>query len=561
MLSGQIKLAAFLIFMSAVGLGGSLLEQERYRYSDFDPQPMPMVAASVAGGGVEHCGPWVRDGYVSVQVNVDAYGCNIVGDAANEPSIAIDPSKPRKIVIGWRQFDTVLSDFRQAGWGYSHDGGHTWVFPGTLDPGVFGTDPVLASDGDGRIFYLTTDYAATRVFRSDDGGLTWPVEALIEPRLWDKAWMAVDRTDGVGRGNVYVMSPAFARSSDGGQTFAVGPEWAVFAHMSVARDGTFYVVSTPPRGAPGANIKWSSNAQDPNQAAEFSPQIDFAMGGTLRYQGPPNPVGLLAQPWVAIDESDSERRGCLYVLASIVPDRSDETDVHFVRSTDGGVTWSDPIRVNDDTIGNGAWQWFGMMSLAPNGRIDAAWNDTRSSEDAVYSELFYSYSLDGGENWSKNVPVSPQFNSHVGWPQQAKIGDYYHMISDNLGVNIAYAATFNNEQDVYFLRIGPHDCNGNEIPDEDDITAETSLDCNGNAVPDECEYRADFDGDSLTTLDDHAHFVNCQQGTTPLNSPLGKGGGSARVAPDLGCCALFDMEPDGDIDLRDFSFLQRAFAP
>jgi hypothetical protein len=27
----------------------------------------------------------------------------------------------------------------------------------------------------------------------------------------------------------------------------------------------------------------------------------------------------------------------------------------------------------------------------------------------------------------------------------------------------------------------------------------------------------------------------------------------------LGCCGLFDIEPDGDIDLADFSFLQRAF--
>ena len=33
-----------------------------------------------------------RDGHVSVQVNIDASGMNIVGDAANEPSIAVDPT-------------------------------------------------------------------------------------------------------------------------------------------------------------------------------------------------------------------------------------------------------------------------------------------------------------------------------------------------------------------------------------------------------------------------------------------------------------------------------------
>ena len=34
------------------------------------------------------------------------------------------------------------------------------------------------------------------------------------------------------------------------------------------------------------------------------------------------------------------------------------------------------------------------------------------------------------------------------------MGDYFHMVSDDLGANLAYAATFNGEQDVYFARIG-----------------------------------------------------------------------------------------------------------
>ena len=77
---------------------------------------------------------WIRDGYESIQVNVNAQGNNIVGDAANEPSIAIDPTNPSRMAIGWRQFDTIRSDFRQSGGSYSHDGGQTWTFPGVLEP-------------------------------------------------------------------------------------------------------------------------------------------------------------------------------------------------------------------------------------------------------------------------------------------------------------------------------------------------------------------------------------------------------------------------------------------
>jgi hypothetical protein len=55
--------------------------------------------------------------FVSYQVNVDANGNNIVGDAANEPAIAVDPTDGNRMTVGWRQFNTVSSNCRQAGWG------------------------------------------------------------------------------------------------------------------------------------------------------------------------------------------------------------------------------------------------------------------------------------------------------------------------------------------------------------------------------------------------------------------------------------------------------------
>ena len=52
---------------------------------------------------------------------------------------------------------------------------------------------------------------------------------------------------------------------------------------------------------------------------------------------------------------------------------------------------------------------------------------------------------------------------------------------------VAYAATFNGEQDVYYVRVFP-DCNGNGLSDVDDTTGGGgSSDCNFNFIPDECE--------------------------------------------------------------------------
>jgi hypothetical protein len=55
---------------------------------------------------------------------------------------------------------------------------------------------------------------------------------------------------------------------------------------------------------------------------------------------------------------------------------------------------------------------------------------------------------------------------------------------------LAYAATYNGEQDVYYLRIGGRDCNDNGVADADDLAGETSFDCNANEIPDECEIAA-----------------------------------------------------------------------
>src|SRR5262249_9044745 len=143
----------------------------------------------------------------------------------------------------------------------------------------------------------------------------------------------------------------------------------------------------------------------------------------------PNPDGLLGQVWVATNPG---KPGHVYMLGSVIRD-NDPTDVMFVRSDDGGNTWSPPRRVNDDPDDDFAYQWFGTLSVAPNGRLDAIWNDTRVNFNPLISAVFYSYSMDEGQTWSANEQVSPIFNSHSGFPNQNKIGDYYHMISDNGG--------------------------------------------------------------------------------------------------------------------------------
>ena len=169
--------------------------------------------------------------------------------------------------------------------------------------------------------------------------------------------------------------------------------------------------------------------------------------------------------FLAIDRSGGSTNNNIYMLASVQPTGfNNGTDVMFARSTDGGLTFSAPHRINDDPINHNKWHWFGTFSVAPNGRLDAVWYDTRNASNNTDSELFYSWSTDGGVTWAPNVQVSNSFNPFEGYPNQSKIGDYITIVSDNTGGNVAYSATFNfdpnpppghHEEDVYYVRVSP----------------------------------------------------------------------------------------------------------
>lgn len=400
--------------------------------------------------------------FQSVQVNVGSNGLNIVGDAANEPSITVHPSDPLRIAVGWRQFDSVSSNFRQAGYAYSTDSGASWVFPGKLTPGTFRSDPVLATTLGGTFHYNSLlNSFFTDEFSSLNGGQNW---TLLGPATGgDKQWIVIDTTQSQGSGHIYQWwstagnnygGRQFSRSTNGGSTWMNPiniPRQPVWGTLDVAINGDLYL-----GGSDGAGVFWIVRSVNAKNAA-VTPTFDFNrsvnLGGEIAYGLPINPVGLAGQCYTAVDKSSGPTAGNVYMLCSVERNATNPCDVMFVRSTDRGATWSAPVRVNDDPANQGRYHWFGTMGVAPNGRIDVVWNDTRNDPTGTFSELWHSYSLDGGTTWSPNIQVSPRFNHFLGYPNQNKMGDYIGLVSDELGCRVIYTATFNGEQDVYFLRI------------------------------------------------------------------------------------------------------------
>jgi hypothetical protein len=482
-LSALLLLSA-IIYLSAVGsakadqpaadaqksaqLAPTWKPQGHEPFEKYDNPPAPPRKIETSPRMISSFGP-----FVSFQVNVDASGNNIIGDAANECPISVDPTNPMRMAIGWRQFDDVNSNFRQAGNGYTTDGGVTWTFPGVLQPGFFRSDPVLQSDENGVFYYLSLrsswpnqTFYCDDMWRSTDGGADWSLISGKQGAIGgDKQWFTIDKTCGPGHHFQYQANDQascdtgiFNRSTDAGVTWEPQvdiPNEPIYGTLDVDSNGNLYV------GGEGFEFYCarSSNAQNGNQTPVFDQITPVNMGGDL-VGGGINPGGLDGQCFLAVDHSGTATNDNVYMLASVQPPGRSTTDVMFVRSTDGGATFSAPVRVNDDND-TSKWHWFGTFAVAPNGRLDAVWNDNRNAAN-FDSQLFYSYSTDAGVTWSANVPVSNSFNPQEGWPNQNKIGDYITIVSDETGGNVAYAATFNfnpnrgqHEQDVYYVRVCP----------------------------------------------------------------------------------------------------------
>jgi len=277
--------------------------QGREPFEKYDNPPAPPRKVETSPRMISRFGP-----FTSHQVNVDASGNNIVGDAANECAISVDPTNPSRMAIGWRQFDDVTSNFRQAGYGYTTDGGLTWAFPGVLQPGFFRSDPVTGSDETGTFFYLSLrsswpqqTFFCDDMWRSTNGGATWDLISGKQGAIGgDKQWFTIDKTCGPGHHFQYqafdqsnCAGGLFNRSTDAGVTWETPidiPNEPIFGTLDVDSNGNLYV------GGEGFDFRCarSSNAQFGNQTPVFDQVTPVNMGGDLAGGGI-NPGGLDGQ--------------------------------------------------------------------------------------------------------------------------------------------------------------------------------------------------------------------------------------------------------------------------
>ena len=377
---------------------------------------------------------------------------------------------------------------RFTGYAYSTDGGLTFTDAGNLPVNAGGDagDPVLARNNTtGRIYFSTLGYSVSTIqlFRSDDNGLTWlpPVNATPGGSSEDKQWMTVDNYAGAGNGNLYLMSRRFSgtvgiyfhRSTDDGSTFSPGIQ------LFTGGQGAFVEVD-PAHNIYAFYINGSGQIlmrKSTDQGLTFAAAVTVATGlgtsnGDLGLTGLRQGTGSFAAfrsnsfPHAAVNPVS----GHIYVTFNNNPAGVDKGDVFMTMSTDGGATWSAPVRVNDDLTTTDQWQ--PTIAVSPDGLNLGIFYYSRQ-EDPFNNNLFKYYcrtaAITGATvAFRPSGPVSdvaavPEFGRDA-VVNSTYMGDYQHAAATATGFYVTWADSRSDlavgpprkDPNVYFAKV-PHD--------------------------------------------------------------------------------------------------------
>jgi hypothetical protein len=337
-------------------------------------------------------------------------------DTQSETAIVLGAGS--KIVVAYNDSGLTSATFPGlTGYSRSANGGATFADQGSLNHNA--GDPVLArSSKTGTIFLSTigVDSAVVnpnppppvlpsgleqvKVFRSTNNGAAFldPVNGtpgfVANVDTMDKPWIAVDNFPGAGYGNVYLVALDF--------------------------------VPEPPPVYFGLEILLTRSTDD---GVTFGPSR-----GTLIASGDAATLIQGANVTVGPDHA-------VYVSWW---HETNQAEILMSKSTDGGVTFGDPVRVtklntpyNDgdlfltDSSGQYSFRTNAFPQAVVNpvtGDIYVAYDDWGNAKGTDKGNIYFTESTDGGQKWSKPVQVNDDLTNNDQWfPALAVTPDGSHV--------------------------------------------------------------------------------------------------------------------------------------
>jgi hypothetical protein len=397
----------------------------------------------------------------------------------------------RNVVVAYNDSGSFLETFPLPavglsfnGYSRSTDGGHSFTDEGFLPPGpslfnFLGGDSVVVCS-DENTFYQSSIFQAfttgVSVSKSTDGGLTFgdPVQVVGKDffHFIDKPWMAVDPSNPK---NLYVTYTDFdfsgvvcpttrlgielVASTDGGATWSSPtivdngcfPNEDQGSNVAVDGKGHVFVAWEQfPAFIPTNEI---DIAESTDGGASFGPKVTVAI-----VQPVGSLFGLLQGgfrnnefPSLAIDMSRRPGKGPLYIswndgVNNVTPDGYPPLagftyafgDAYVTRSDNGGMSWSTPVKVNDneDSSGAPADHYLPGIAVDRRGSVGVCYYDRRRDPENFLIDRECASSHDGGQTWRNFRITKESFAASIAADlliNPVYMGDYDGVAADTLG--------------------------------------------------------------------------------------------------------------------------------
>ncbi|MEJ2720016.1 MAG: choice-of-anchor D domain-containing protein [bacterium] len=364
------------------------------------------------------------------------------------------------VVVGFNDVrGFYLPNVSVSGYAYSSDGGATWT-DGYQLPTAGGASAVYGDPdvktwtdpGDSQVYFFYSSLytnisgrSSLCIHVSTDGGATWvgPREVTTATSLTDfpdKEFMDVDPETG----RIFVSWTNFGSSTSMRITYSddMGLSWngpTVFS--SNVGQG-----SVPRTDGQSDNmyLAWRRSS-DIQLCRSTDNGVNWTGPTTIRsgLSNPMNPYGSdRIAGFVGMDVDDNN--GNVYITYASRNLSPDFSDIYFIKSTNGGLSWSSPVAINSDP-GNDRAQFFNWNSVdQTDGRIDVMWysqvNGTGTSD---LTDVYHTHSYDEGATWTCPTPLTDKpFHAEYGnTTSQPNIGDYNQCVSDNGKLYVSFAKT------------------------------------------------------------------------------------------------------------------------
>jgi hypothetical protein len=364
-------------------------------------------------------------------------------DVANSPTVAYNPARKDNVVVSYRKdrpgYDALLA--------YSYNGGESWeqtVLPlpagitgctaSQGEPCPFAPDMAFAPDGTLYITYVNLVGNGNRpdnlwLSTSTDGGRTLSLPTKIAGPLTFMQRVTVDpagpiyvtwlQAEEVGLLRFAGAPPQIltARSDDGGRTFAPPVRVSdpqrerVVAPSPVMDDGELVVMYQDLKG----NRRDFENQPGPPAELPFALVLTRSTdGGRTFAPGTEFETDILATrrflPFLPeLPQLAASSDGKLY--ATWADGRNGDDDVFLRSSSDGGASWSEPVKVNDNGA-DGTAQFMPKVDVGPGDRVSVLFLDGRNEPGRLNAYL--ATSTDGGKTF-ENVRLSVRsFDETIG---------------------------------------------------------------------------------------------------------------------------------------------------